>query len=417
MHVNPLTAFWYVPMNTNLPPFNNLKARQAVNYAIDRNAAVKIFGGPEARLAVLPGAAARASPATSRLLPVHEEPRREVVGAGRRQGQAARQGVGHGRSEGRPSYTPDDEVNKAMGVYLQSVLNQIGYKARVKPISGNIFFTYVQNTKNKVQINVQQWYQDYPAASDFLYILFGCESLPPRERLEHQHRRLLRQEDQRADAQGARRSASTNEQAANALWAKIDRMVTDAGADGDALQPEAHRLRLEARRQLHLQQAVLLARRPVMGPVGAVARAGLVPGPRSLALPMSDALAGGAHRPAAALEPAGASPWALARRRLRRNQVAHGDARRARRDRRSLSLAAPLYADHIATRTRSARTSTARRSCTARPCPVMQQESGGLGLGVTPIGPTWDPQHYFLGADNQGRDVAARLLYGGATRC
>ncbi len=32
---------------------------------------------------------------------------------------------------------------------------------------------------------------------------------------------------------------------------------------------------------------------------------------------------------------------------------------------------------------------------------------------MTPIGPTWDPAHYFLGADNQGRDVAARLLYGG----
>ena len=46
VHVNPLTAFWYAPMNTNLAPFNNLKARQAVNYAIDRNAAVKIFGGP-----------------------------------------------------------------------------------------------------------------------------------------------------------------------------------------------------------------------------------------------------------------------------------------------------------------------------------------------------------------------------------
>ena len=49
----------------------------------------------------------------------------------------------------------------------------------MKPISGNIFFTYVQNTKNKVQINVQQWYQDYPAASDFLHILFGCESFHP----------------------------------------------------------------------------------------------------------------------------------------------------------------------------------------------------------------------------------------------
>ena len=43
----------------------------------------------------------------------------------------------------------------------------------------------------------------------------------------------------------------------------------------------------------------------------------------------------------------------------------------------------------------------------------MVESSGGLGLGVTPIGPTWDIHHYFLGADSQGRDVAARMLYGG----
>src|SRR5215831_18293014 len=45
VHVNPLTAFWYAPMNVNIPPFNSLKARQAGNYAVNRNAAVKIFGG------------------------------------------------------------------------------------------------------------------------------------------------------------------------------------------------------------------------------------------------------------------------------------------------------------------------------------------------------------------------------------
>jgi len=45
--------------------------------------------------------------------------------------------------------------------------------------------------------------------------------------------------------------------------------------------------------------------------------------------------------------------------------------------------------------------------------PVMQQGGGTLHLGETPIGPTWDPGHYFLGADSVGRDVAALLLYGG----
>jgi peptide/nickel transport system permease protein len=33
-------------------------------------------------------------------------------------------------------------------------------------------------------------------------------------------------------------------------------------------------------------------------------------------------------------------------------------------------------------------------------------------IGI-PIGPTWQLHHYFLGADENGRDVAVRLLYGG----
>jgi peptide/nickel transport system permease protein len=37
----------------------------------------------------------------------------------------------------------------------------------------------------------------------------------------------------------------------------------------------------------------------------------------------------------------------------------------------------------------------------------------GLGLGSAPLGPTWELGNYFLGADEQGRDVATRLLYGG----
>jgi peptide/nickel transport system permease protein len=47
--------------------------------------------------------------------------------------------------------------------------------------------------------------------------------------------------------------------------------------------------------------------------------------------------------------------------------------------------------------------------------PVMEQSTEGLGLGYNPIGPTWKLGNYFLGADNQGRDVMARLLYGGLT--
>src|SRR5579859_5430406 len=46
VHVNPLTADWYWALNTKVPPFNNLKARQAINYAANRTAYVTIGGGP-----------------------------------------------------------------------------------------------------------------------------------------------------------------------------------------------------------------------------------------------------------------------------------------------------------------------------------------------------------------------------------
>ncbi len=43
---------------------------------------------------------------------------------------------------------------------------------------------------------------------------------------------------------------------------------------------------------------------------------------------------------------------------------------------------------------------------------ILAENTDGLGLGVTPVGPTWRGA-YFLGADAQGRDVMARLLHGG----
>jgi peptide/nickel transport system substrate-binding protein len=45
VHVNTLTADWYFALNTRRPPFNNLQARQAINYASNRAALIKIAGG------------------------------------------------------------------------------------------------------------------------------------------------------------------------------------------------------------------------------------------------------------------------------------------------------------------------------------------------------------------------------------
>jgi peptide/nickel transport system permease protein len=127
---------------------------------------------------------------------------------------------------------------------------------------------------------------------------------------------------------------------------------------------------------------------------------------------MSDALAAGPPAQAAAAAPLSASPWTLARRRLRRNRVAMAMLGLLLAI-VLLSLAAPLYAQHIAHTDPFRSNLDGTTVVDGKSVPVMQEQSEGLGLGVTPIGPTWDPEHYFLGADNQGRDVAARLLYGG----
>ena len=109
---------------------------------------------------------------------------------------------------------------------------------------------------------------------------------------------------------------------------------------------------------------------------------------------------------------AGRSPWALAFRRLRRNRIAFA----------ALvlfilivvsSFAAPLYANHIAHTNPFENNVNGTTIVDGKEVPLMEQGGGVLKLGETPIGPTWDIHHYFLGADTQGRDVMARLLYGG----
>jgi len=108
----------------------------------------------------------------------------------------------------------------------------------------------------------------------------------------------------------------------------------------------------------------------------------------------------------------GRNPWAMAARRLRRNRIALA----------ALGLfllivvmclAAPLYANNVAHLNPFPPNLNGHTVVNGKVVPVMQQGGGTLHLGETPIGPTWDLGHYFLGADSVGRDVAALLLYGG----
>jgi len=221
-HVNTLTAMFYAPMNVNIAPFNNLKARQAVNWAVDRSAMVKIYGGTNC-----------AVPACTFLppgFPGHVDSCDYTAGGGAtwiapdlaKAKQLVQESGTAGQTVG--VVVQSDDVNKQLGEYLQSVLNQIGYKAVLKPISPNIQFPYIQNTKNKVQISISSWYQDYPAASDFLHVLLSCASFHPGSDTSINISGFC---DKPIDTQmdAALSTEQTSMTQANTMWGQVDKAI------------------------------------------------------------------------------------------------------------------------------------------------------------------------------------------------
>jgi len=103
--------------------------------------------------------------------------------------------------------------------------------------------------------------------------------------------------------------------------------------------------------------------------------------------------------------PAGTGIYALAWRRLRRNKVAmfFGILFLLLV---LLCLLAPVYSQDVA------HIGPDTENITSTVTVGGKTETVLSAVGI-PIGPTWQLQHYFLGADGNGRDLAVRLLYGG----
>ena len=164
VHVNTLTADWYFALNTSRPPFNNLLARQAINYAANRSAYVKIAGGPS--LAV----------PTCQILPPNFPSYAPdcpyTAGTNHTKWTApdiakAKQLVQQSHTAGMKVVVDgtNDQVGKALVEQMVSDLNAIGYKASAQLLAGGIQYPFVQNSSNAGKWNVgwSAWYQDYPA--------------------------------------------------------------------------------------------------------------------------------------------------------------------------------------------------------------------------------------------------------------
>ncbi len=224
VHVNALTAVWYFAFNVNQPPFNNLKARQGVNFATDHDALVRIYGGPKL-----------AQP-TCQILPPNFPGYKPYCPYTKNPGEKwsapdlakAQQLIAASGTKGaKVNVTTDTTaVNKSLALYFVSLLNKLGYKAKLQALSPDIQYPYCQNSNNKIQFCLSSWYQDYPAASDFINILLGCKSYNPGSDASPNIAEFCVKpiEDK---IQQALKTGITDANAANDQWAQIDKEIVD----------------------------------------------------------------------------------------------------------------------------------------------------------------------------------------------
>ncbi|WP_199255145.1 ABC transporter substrate-binding protein [Mycolicibacterium mengxianglii] len=157
--------FW---MNTQTAPFNDLRVRQAVNYAIDPEALNRVFGG-------------RLHP-TQQILPPGMPGYEEYKLYPGPDMNKAKQLIAEANPADRDItvWTNDEPDRKRIGEYYHDVLNQLGFNATLKVIAGDVYFTTIGNNSTPdLDTGFGNWYQDFPHPDDFFRPLLNSASILP----------------------------------------------------------------------------------------------------------------------------------------------------------------------------------------------------------------------------------------------
>jgi peptide/nickel transport system substrate-binding protein len=215
VHMFPRNNVTYFSMNERLAPFNKLAVRQAVNYAIDRQALVKLFGG-------------QGTPTETVLPPgfgtAYHEPNLYPHNVAK-----AKQLVASAGATGAPVqiWTTNADPAPKAAQYLASVLSSIGLKVTgVRTLDDSVYWDTLLAQKTDPQIAFNHFDQDYPEGEDFIDTLLNGEHIVNVGNNDVSNTNdpvLNRMIDQAKQMPlGAAR---------NAMWAKIDNqfMSRDAG--------------------------------------------------------------------------------------------------------------------------------------------------------------------------------------------
>jgi peptide/nickel transport system substrate-binding protein len=155
---------YYFFMNNRTPPFDKLQVRQAVNYAIDRNALVRLYGG-------------LATPTENVLPPTYPQYKKHSFYTHNL--AKAKQLIQQAGVKGTTVtvWGSNRETSRKPVEYLQDVLKQIGLNAKLKIIDASIYWTTIGNQATKAQIGFADWFQDYPHPLDWFDVLLNGDRI------------------------------------------------------------------------------------------------------------------------------------------------------------------------------------------------------------------------------------------------
>jgi len=166
---------YYFFMNSRVPPFDDPKVRQAVNYGIDKPGLARIFAGELAPgCSFLPPGV----PGFDEALDVEECPwgnPNEPPDLER-----ARQLIQEAGVEGTEVTVfgnNDDPTDKVTEAYAD-MLNDMGFKAQPKILDGGVYFQTIGNAKTRAQTGFANWFQDFPHPKNFMFLVDG-KSIQP----------------------------------------------------------------------------------------------------------------------------------------------------------------------------------------------------------------------------------------------
>jgi peptide/nickel transport system substrate-binding protein len=156
---------FYFFMNTQTPPFNDIRVRQAINYAVDPEALNRVFGGLLAPTQqILPPG-----------MPGHQEyelyPGPDMAKAQQLLAEA------NPADKDITVWTNDEPDRRRIGAYYEDLLKQLGFNTTLKVISGDVYFTTIGNEKTPdLDTGFANWFQDFPHPDDFFRPLLNGES-------------------------------------------------------------------------------------------------------------------------------------------------------------------------------------------------------------------------------------------------